>query len=454
MADEALGTFLRYLQVNTSNPPGNEIAAARFWKEIFDREGIECVIVGPPAPSKRANVVARLPGKISGRALVLLHHLDVVPAEARRWRYPPFAAEIAEGAIWGRGATDMKALAVAQAWSLIDLKRRGVVPARDLIFIGTADEETGRENGAEWILANRPDLVQGAEALLTEGSPARRGPDGTVESFAVVATEKAPLWLRITALGATGHAAIPDDGSAPSRLLGALCRLENFRSEATITPAARRFFAQLADREPEPAGPLFRDLDTALASPAFRARLMLDPVLSAMLHDTCQVTGLASGGKINVIPAEASAEIDCRLLPGQSPQVFLSRLKVVSGDPDLVWEVLASASANASPLDTDLVRTIERTLSARVPGIRIETPILTASTDAHLFREAGLLAYGFDPFPLSDDEDRAHGTDERMPLSSFRLGFDLYRAIVEAFVLAPVAPRGSLAGGGRPATGR
>ena len=433
IVEEAVSTLSRYLRVNTSNPPGNEIGAARFWKEFFDREGIPCEIILPAPGSKRANVVARLAGNGKGKSVVLLNHLDVVPAGSRHWSRPPFSGEISDGAVWGRGATDMKGTAVAQAYVLTDLSRRGVHPQRDLIFLGTADEESGRENGAAWILQQRPEIVAGAELLLTEGAPARQNDSSQVESFSIVATEKSPLWLRITASGLAGHASIPDPASAPDRLLRALCSLQEFRPDFVVTPVARRYFAQLAEMEPERLGPLFRDLDAALANPAFRQRLASDPGLSAMVKNTCQVTRLAGGEKINVVPAESSAELDCRLLPGESPQVFLSRLKIASGDPDLVWDVLSSYSANDSPLDTELVRTVERIVSKRAPKARVLTPVLTASNDAHLFRDAGIMSYGFDPFPLGDDDERAHGDDERMPISSFRFGFELYLAVVESY---------------------
>ena len=435
LADEAISVLQQYLRLNTSNPPGNELAAARFWKDVFDREGIPCEIVAP-AGSKRTNVVAKLPGS-AGRGLVLLNHLDVVPADAKRWRHPPFGGEIVAGTIWGRGTTDMKGAAVAQAYVLIDLRRRGVIPARDLYFVGTADEETGREDGAAWLLANRRDLLGDAEYLLTEGAPARLGPKGQVESLSVVATEKSPLWLRVSAKGESGHASVPDPESAPDRLIRALARLRDFRPGAVVTPAARRYFAELADGEPAPYSDLFRNLDQAFTDPRFRQRLAVDPPLSAMLHDTCAITRFGASEKINVVPAEAWGELDCRLLPGESPQVFLSRLKIVAGDADLDWQVLSSHAANASPLETPLMKTIEETVARLAPGARVRTPVLTASNDAHLFRDAGLVAYGFDPFPLGDDEDRAHGDDERMPLDAFRFGFELYRQVVESFVEHP-----------------
>ncbi len=450
--DEAVQTLIRYLRVNTSNPPGNEILAARFWKEFFDREGIACEVMLPDPTSRRASVVARLPGNGRGRPLILQNHLDVVAAEGKRWKHPPFAGEIAEGAVWGRGSTDMKGIAVVQAFALVELKRRGIVPDREVIFLGTADEETGRDDGALWILANRPELLKDGEFVLTEGAPARRDGQGRARSFAVVATEKSPLWLRVTATGYPGHAAVPDPDSAPDRLIRGLCRLEEFRPDVSITAIARRYFAQLAASEPEPIGSLLRDLDSAVASPQFRQRLLVDPVLSAMVHNTCQVTKIATGEKINVVPREAFAEIDCRLLPGESPQVFLSRLRVVAGDPDLAWEVLSSYTANQSPLDTELFRAIERSIGAHAPGASIETPILTASNDAHLFRDAGMVAYGFDPFPLADDEDRAHADNERIPVDSFLLGFEIYRDLVALMAGGSVRPSPVLPAG-RP-TGR
>ena len=200
--DEAVSLLSRYIQIDTTNPPGNEIKAAQFFKEIFDREGIEARII-ESAPG-RGNIYARLRGDGSKKAMVLLNHMDVVPADAKLWKEPPFSGLIKEGVIWGRGALDDKGSAIMELIAILALKRQNVSLKGDVIFLGTADEEAGGALGAGYLVEKYPDLFQNVGVVLNEGGGIRVGEDGRARFYNVSVAEKTPLWLKLTATGTAG----------------------------------------------------------------------------------------------------------------------------------------------------------------------------------------------------------------------------------------------------------
>lgn len=426
-AAEATALLQAFIRVDTTNPPGNERRAADFLEEIFDREGIECEVFDQGGG--RANVLARLRGSGRKRPLVLLSHLDVVAADAARWTVPPFAGEIRDGYVWGRGATDMKGTAVCHLMTMLLLKRAGAPLDRDVIFLGTADEEEGAANGVEWMIANHRDRFGDAELVLTEGNLIDVV-DGKTVAWNVDVTEKSVLWLRVVAAGKSGHGSIPEPDGAVARLVRAVDRILAYEPQPRLIPAVENYFRELSKTA---SGPLKADLAdpaAALRDPGRARRLLSDPFRNACLRPTISVTGLSGSPKVNVIPGEATATIDCRLLPGDDPEAFLATLKKVAGDPTLRWEVISAGKANASPIDTELFRAIERARDRFEPGVPVLTPPLTSSTDAASLREVGLVVYGFEPFRLSEDDDRSHGDDERLSLANLRFGLEVTHAIV------------------------
>ena len=424
---EAVEMLQEYLRIDTTNPPGRERLAADFLKEIFDQEGIESQVYD--LGHERANILARLPGNGRGRPILLLNHLDVVPADAERWSVPPFAGDIRDGYVWGRGATDMKGTAICQLMTLVLLKRSGAVLDRDVIFLGTADEEEGKENGvAEMVERHRADL-RNAEFCLTEGNTIAVE-NGRMVSWDVDVTEKAPLWLRVAATGKAGHASIPEPDGAVARLIRALGRVLEYEPPLRLIPAVDAYFRRIA---PTARGELAKALANpaaAMLDPALRKLLVEDPARNADLRTTISITGLSGSDKINVIPGEATGSLDCRLLPGEDPQRLLATLKSVAGDDTLRWEVLLSETATESPIDTALFHAIERARDRFAPGVPVLTPPLTSSTDAGKLRQMGVVVYGFEPFALSDDDDRSHGDDERLSVDNVRFGLEVTYAIV------------------------
>lgn len=424
---EAVGLLQAYLRVDTTNPPGNERRAADFFKEIFDREGIQNRIYD--LGNGRANILARLPGNGSMRPLLLLNHLDVVPAEAERWTVPPFSGDIRDGFIWGRGATDMKGTAICQLVTILLLKRSGMPLDRDVIFLGTADEEEGKDNGvAAMVDRYRSDLRDPA-FCLTEGNTISVE-EGRTVAWEVDVTEKAPLWMKIVSTGKAGHASIPEPDGAVARLIRALGRILDYEPPVRLIPAVDAYFRQLAPTTKGELGRALANPHAALDDPVLRRLLLSDPARSAYLRTTISVTGLTGSDKINVIPGEATASLDCRLLPGEDPRRFLATLREVAGDPSLRWDVELSEIATESPIDTALFHAIQRARDRFDPGVPVLTPPLTSSTDASRLRQMGVVVYGFEPFRLSEDDDRSHGDDERLSVANVRLGLEVTYSIV------------------------
>jgi acetylornithine deacetylase/succinyl-diaminopimelate desuccinylase-like protein len=243
---EAAQRLGEYLRIRTINPPGNETAGAKWLQQVLAREGIESRIF-ESAPG-RGNLYARLPGDGSRRPIVLLSHIDVVPATDSAWQVSPWSGETRMGAVWGRGALDMKGTAIVELMTMIALKRRGVPLSRDLILVANADEETN-STGAEWFAREKKDLLRDAEFLINEGGHNRLGPEGLTEYYGVGVTEKVPYWLRISARGSPGHGSIPRPDNASERIARALGRIAAYQTPIQLTPPAERYFKDLATRE-------------------------------------------------------------------------------------------------------------------------------------------------------------------------------------------------------------
>jgi acetylornithine deacetylase/succinyl-diaminopimelate desuccinylase-like protein len=298
-----------------------------------------------------------------------------------------------------------------------------------VLFLGTADEEEGKEDGVGAMVDHYRSDLRDAEYCLTEGNTISVE-DGRTVAWEVDVTEKAPLWLKIVATGKAGHASIPEPDGAVARLIRALGRILDYEPPVRLIPAVNAYFRQVA---PTAKGDLARALANpraALDDPALRKLLLSDPVRSAFLRTTISVTGLSGSEKINVIPAEATASLDCRLLPGEDPHRFLATLREVAGDSSLRWDVEQSEIATESPIDTALFHAIERARNRFSPGVPVLTPPLTSSTDASRLRQTGMVVYGFEPFRLSEDDDRSHGDDERLSVENVRFGLEVTYAIV------------------------
>jgi acetylornithine deacetylase/succinyl-diaminopimelate desuccinylase-like protein len=428
---EAAQRLGEYLRIRTINPPGNETAGAKWLQQVLAREGIESRIF-ESAPG-RGNLYARLPGDGSRRPIVLLSHIDVVPATDSAWQVSPWSGETRMGAVWGRGALDMKGTAIVELMTMIALKRRGVPLSRDLILVANADEETN-STGAEWFAREKKDLLRDAEFLINEGGHNRLGPEGLTEYYGVGVTEKVPYWLRISARGSPGHGSIPRPDNASERIARALGRIAAYQTPIQLTPPAERYFKDLATRETDPLRRRWlADPAAALRNAAARRWFTSNLYYNAILRNTISITMLRGSDKTNVIPPEASAELDVRLLPGERPADFVNELRRVIADSAVeITPLRPERQATTSPLDGALMEAVRDAVEAMEPGALITTPMLSGYTDSYYYRAIGIAAYGLSPFRLSEEDARSvHGNDERVTVENLRFGVELFYRIVE-----------------------
>ena len=433
LGDEATTLLSQYVRINTTNPPGNEIAAARWLAEVLRREGIEARIF-EPAPGK-ANLYARLAGDGSARPIVLLNHMDVVLASPEFWTVDPFAGLIKDGYVWGRGTLDMKGEGIAQLMTMLILKRAKVPLKRDIIFLATADEEIGAGVGAAWIAEQQPDLVRGAEFLLNEGglTRAKAGGQGTVEFYGIGTTEKSPFWLDVTARGTAGHGSRPTPDNPVHRLIRALNRIAEWKTPLVVTPGVERSFRDLSTIERDTTVRRWlSDIRAALRDSAAVRGLTSDLTYNALLRNTISITGLKGSNKTNVIPPIATAAIDVRLLPGQDPAAFLAELVRVIGDTAVTVKPQGpSWPATESSTETEMFRAIADVARHDHPEALVTTMMLAGFTDSHHFRRMGIASYGLGPFPLTQDDSRGvHGNDERISIVALRSGVRFYYEVV------------------------
>src|SRR6266513_2443327 len=431
LGDEATALLSQYLRINTTNPPGNEIAAARWLQAVLRRDGIEAQIF-EPAPGK-ANLYARLAGDGSARPLILLNHMDVVLASREYWTVDPFGGLIKDGAVWGRGALDMKGEAIAQLMTMLILKRAHVPLKRDIIFLATADEEIGAGVGAAWIVEHQAGLVKDAEFLVTEGGLTRSDGHGNIEFYGIGTTEKSPFWLDVTAHGTAGHGSRPTPDNPVHRLVRALDRIANWQTPLSVTPAVERSFRDLAGVERDSTVRRWlSDIRMALRDSVAVRAITADLTYNALLRNTISITGLKGSDKTNVIPPVATAAIDVRLLPGQDPAAFLADITRVVGDSAVTIRPQGpNWPATESSTETEMFRAITAVAHARDPHALVTTLMLAGFTDSHYFRRLGIASYGLGPFPLTQGDSRGvHGNDEHVSVDALRFGVRFYYDVV------------------------
>jgi acetylornithine deacetylase/succinyl-diaminopimelate desuccinylase-like protein len=429
-AQEALALLRDYLRIDTTNPPGNEIKTAEFFKQIFDREGIESRIF-ESAPG-RASIYARLKGDGTQKAIVLLNHMDVVPAYRQFWSVDPFAGEIKDGYIWGRGAVDMKSTGIVELIAMLTLKRQHIPLKADVVFLAVADEEAGGTAGAAFMLKEHFDLLKDAGTVLNEGGSIYAGEDGKVLRYEVSAAEKKPFWLKLTATGTPGHASAPRSDSAVTHLIEALHRIAAHQTAIKVEPVVQKYFADTADFEPNPEKrEQFRDLRKSLTDPSFAAQFTQDRRKSAMVRNTISITMLEGSNKINVIPAAASAQLDVRLLPSEDPQAFLTELREVIADDSIKIDTMLSSASYSSPTSGKFFDVLAEVAGENHPDARLTTSLQTGASDCRYFREQAIPCYGFAPFKASNNESGgAHGNDERISLDNVTLGTQMMYQLV------------------------
>jgi len=431
---DALDLFRELLRIDTSNPPGNETAAAQACARALAQDGVDSQLLA--RTPGRDNVIARLRGDGSRPPLLLNAHLDVVPAELHGWRTPPFEAEILDGWIHGRGALDMKNMAALSVTVMRQLRREGVRLARDVIFCGSADEEAGSEHGALWLVERHPEAVRAAFGLGELGGFSLYL--GSRVFYPVMVAQKGVCWFRMRARGEPGHGSIPRPESAIARLARAVARLARARLPAHATAAFRAMNRALSAGSGGARNPALR----AMADKAVGLRMlprMVDAEIArsllALRSNTASPTVLRAGSSTNVHPSVAECVVDGRHLPGQTRDDLLREVRAVVG-PDIELEVFYEREPVEMPAATPLFERIAATLSQLEPEARVVPVLIPGFTDAYAFSRLGCTFYGFVPLKLPPGVPFAqlfHGHDERVPLDGFLWGLRVLYRIVRDF---------------------
>ena len=414
---EAVEWLKAYLQIETVNPPGNESRAVDYIANIFEQEGIE-FNSAESAPG-RGNIWARIEGG-DKPALVLLHHSDVVPVNEKYWDFDPFSGEIKDGYILGRGALDMKGTGISHLANFINLHRQGKKLNRDVIFIGAADEESGGNFGVGWLVKNHPEIFEGAGLLLNEGGSGYKSNDSIV--FSVEITQKVPVWLRLTAIDTPGHGSSPRSTSSVSRVVKALNIIWNNPFPPRIIPEVEKVFIERSGGLDEPYSSEYRNIKESIKDPIFMKRLQsFSASAHALTRDTCSLTRMMGSSKINVVPPEAWAEVDCRMLPDRTTDEFISDFKALIKDTGVEVELIMSAVPAISQTDSELFLAIEDFSKNNYPGSRVAPSVSTGFTDSRFTRGLGIQSYGFNPLISTGDEySSIHGNNERINEKAFR----------------------------------
>ena len=423
---EAVRWLQGYLRIDTSNPPGNEQRAAAYLAAILRQEGIPSRQIA--TPQGRTSLWARLSSPRSGgRAVLLLHHMDVVPP-GPGWTAQPFSGLLKDGLLWGRGAVDDKSLGIAFLAAFVDLHRRHLPLTRDVVFLAVADEESGGFQGTGWLLAHQPALFAGVEAVLGEGGRTQISGNKLLW-WGVEVAQKRPLWLEVATSGRGGHASGLNPESANHTLIQALARLLARPARWRVTAPARDYVHALAPLHAQPWRRVLSDIDKVVTEQGPKEFLM--PGMANLFVDTVQVTVLAGGERINVIPAAATARLDIRLLPDTDGDAFLAEVRRTLG-PECAVKVLVTAPPAApSPASGRLYAALQKVLGAEAPVVPTFVP---GFTDSRFFRERRIPAYGLSPFALSGEDTRGiHNPDERIPAAALDRGVERMRRILAAY---------------------
>jgi len=428
-------THLRNLiRIDTSNPPGNETPAAEYIARTFAAENIGSTIL--ESTPGRGNIIARIKGDGSRRPLLLMSHLDVVGVEAEKWKYAPFSAEIAEGSVWGRGALDCKNTVALWMMVMLVLKRSKLKLKRDVIFMAAADEETGGSHGAEWLTNNHFDLIE-AEAALNEGGGFGLNFLGKT-FYTFQSAEKGNVWVRLSAIGTPGHASIPRMDNPTLRVARIVSKLARRRFPLTPTKTVREMIDIMAATQKFPINAVIRQLTNPVLSEMIISLGIRDQSVAggfrAMLKNTLTPTVLAAGHKVNVIPSEASAELDIRILPGFDAEQTFNKIRKAAGKTCIV-EPIDIKPATESPTDHVLADSIRKVIRDHDPASHVVPILIPGVTDGVFLRSKGVVVYGFTPLLPQEDISLTHGHNERISLESLDFSLKIGLNVVFDFVL-------------------
>jgi len=438
LAHEAQDWLVELVKINTTNPPGNEQAAAKYIAGILTKEGItpELLDVAPG----RSAVVARLRSSAvpnPSRALLLVAHMDVVGVDRSKWTVDPFAGVIKDGYLWGRGSIDDKSMVAANLAAFIALKRGNVFLNRDVIFLATTDEEQFGEGSLKILIAKYWDKFAAGFAINEGGKVVVK--NGKVQYVGLQVAEKVSVNVAVTATGKGGHSSVPSKDNPVVHLAAAVEKIGNYTAPVRLTSVVRRYFEGLSGIEDDETAKWLRVIDTPdRGEHAQRVLSDMNPMWNSMMRDTIAPTMLQAGVRANVIPSEAKAVLNVRLIPGDTIDVLVNELKKQVNDPAVKLEVMPDGGLAApdSSMENDLYALITKDAAKEFGGAPVLPFLSTGATDSAQLRLHNVQAYGLRPFPMTEEDDaRVHGDDERLPLASFPKGVDLLTKIVAEFAV-------------------
>jgi acetylornithine deacetylase/succinyl-diaminopimelate desuccinylase-like protein len=441
--DEVTHFLSELIQINTTNPPGNETAAAKYVAENLSGEGFDCEVF-ESAP-KRGNVITRLKGTGEKPSVLLLSHLDVVAANAKEWSVDPFCGLVKDGFVWGRGALDMKGMTTVEVMVMKLLKRNDVKLRGDVVLAATADEEQGGLSGADYLLRNYSEKIF-APYVLNEGGgdavPTRKG-----NVFTVQTAEKGILWFKVKARGVPGHGSMPNMAdNAIMRMNRVIEMLGNYRSQVSLVSTVKKFLLEMAREDASLQEPFSRllanpELSDEILNELAKTAPQLAEEIRPRLRMTITPTIIRGGVKENIIPSECETVFDCRILPGQESAQAIVLLRELLDEVDsekLLFEALQVQEPSESTAETPLYDTIADVLREFEPDCGVTPMLTTGGTDSRFFRRMGSVCYGFQPmYPeVSSGKviKREHGIDERISIENLVFGTSVLYETVRKFM--------------------
>ncbi len=434
----------KLIRIDTTNPPGNETFAANFLREYLQKEGFECEII--ESKPQRGSLITRLKGAGTGPSLLLLSHLDVVAANPDEWSVPPFAGEVKDDFVYGRGALDMKGMTAIEVMTLKLLKRNGIKPKGDILLSAMADEETGGFDGANWLLEHHREKFM-ADYVINEGGgfsvPTKNG-----NIFTVNTAEKGIMWFKLKAKGRPGHGSMPNTAvNAITPINKAIEKLGGYKPETVLIPTVKAYLEKIAEKTPDLRQP-FSEL---LAHPE-RSMQILDTLatqgeplaeeIRPRIQMTLTPTMVCGGIKANIIPSSCEATFDCRILPGQTVEdtlALVKRLLSEAGLTGLEFEFLQVHNGTESPTQTPLYKTISEVMQEFEPNCSVTPTLTCGGTDSRPYREAGSVCYGFHPMHTEPPVNgkfikRDHGIDERISIDNLVFGTSVLYETLKRFM--------------------
>lgn len=429
------------IRINTTNPPGNETPAAKFLAKTLEEEGLKCEVL--ESSKGRGNIITRIKGNGEKPSLLLLSHLDVVPATPKEWSVNPFSGLVKEGYVWGRGALDCKSLVAIETTVMKLLVRNEAKLKGDVIFAATADEEMGGAAGVGWLVENRLDKIR-ADYVINEGGGFSIPINGK-HIFTVQTAEKGIVWMKIKAHGRPGHGSIPGAAdNAVLRMAEVMRRLGTYRSEVKVVPTVEQMIKEFSKER----GTIARRLSSLMTKSFFADRILdrmakkekgMAEFFRALMRTTIAPTMVHGGIKENIIPSECEGVFDCRILPGQTKETLLNEVKEVLKDVEnLEFEFIKADEPSESPFDTALYRQVQETLKEFVPGHSVVPFMMTGGTDSRYLRQLGSVCYGFQPLKTDVSMDEmlrmTHGINERISVENLVFGTSVLYKLVEQFM--------------------